>query len=93
MRRLTASSKKVAPVKRKNWWDGMKPWAGGYFPLLSLTTRTVVLMGKTAPKQPSSNPICPACLMQRLHMRMEMDSFHPLAGHGVSREHGALKPV
>jgi hypothetical protein len=48
-----------------------------------------------ADKLRTPNPACPACNQRRLHSSEERIQFHPLAGHGFTRElgwsHSALK--
>jgi hypothetical protein len=34
------------------------------------------------------NPNCPACQKSRLHSDEEWKTFHPLAGHGYTRDGG-----
>lgn len=38
------------------------------------------------------NPNCPACQKSRLHSDEERKTFHPLAGHGYTRETGWSHP-
>lgn len=34
------------------------------------------------------NPNCPACVSYRLHTEAEWDRYHPLRGHGYTKEQG-----
>jgi len=40
----------------------------------------------------SYNPDCPACIGFRLHTENEWEQFHPLHGHGFTRETGWTHP-
>lgn len=46
---------------------------------------------------PVESPQCPACIAKRLHSESEWEAFHPMRGHGYTREQGwthpALKPA
>lgn len=44
---------------------------------------------KTINRSPAAG--CPACEAMRLHTEADWKQFHPFAGHGHSREHGAKK--
>ena len=35
---------------------------------------------------------CPACKVKRIHKPEELFKFHPLAGHGYTREQGPSHP-
>ena len=75
------------PSSRRNWWAGMKPYAGQETP--DPIVARIAADVRKATVALSSNPDCPACASNRFHGVSEWQKYHPEAGKGFSREHGA----